>query len=187
MWIVEDKNFLHILWSRFQEPHSLLFPEHLSCETGYRALTKLLEDSEEVGQQLNTKAGDLDMTCSSASAASYVRTGVPLKASPGVLKCFKVAPEIQEALPWSLLLLAISSFTTIWTQTWGATLFAEEAKPETPKGLALTGTQKEFLVSPRISTFPQGTSEGSSDQKGSHKEWTVWYVHDGVNSIWHTL
>lgn len=57
------------------------------------------------------------MMCSSRYAISYVRTGVPVKAFPGVLKGVEVATEIQEAFPWNLLLGTVSSFTTIQTQT----------------------------------------------------------------------
>lgn len=57
------------------------------------------------------------MTCSSGCAISYVRTGVPLKASPGVLKGVERATEVQEALPWNILLGTTSSFATIRTQT----------------------------------------------------------------------
>lgn len=53
------------------------------------------------------------MNCSSGCAISYVRTGVPLKASPGVLKGVEGAAEVQEALSWNLLLGLISSFTII--------------------------------------------------------------------------
>lgn len=56
------------------------------------------------------------MTRSSGCSIRYVRTGDPLKAFPGELKGSEIATEIQEALPWSLLLGAISSFTTIRTQ-----------------------------------------------------------------------
>lgn len=51
------------------------------------------------------------MTCSSGCAISYVRTGVPLKVSPAVLKGVEVVTEIQEALPRKLFLGTISSFT----------------------------------------------------------------------------
>lgn len=74
MWIVEDKDFHHVLWRRFQEPHSFSQPFCYSNSQNICPvrLAMVLSQNfwrpeEELGQLHYTRAEDLDMTCMDSS------------------------------------------------------------------------------------------------------------------------